>query len=145
MESNKLYANSLDTLYANKDMPAPARDAAMQNFLALRNAQANLPALLFGINLDLGAAHTQELGGTTPTGGTVTEPSQPPGTSYYTGPSPDRHADDLSPAGRHGAPAHTMTGYANGQPLGGPLVVSLGRNSCGSGGGSGNDPRSQIR
>jgi hypothetical protein len=51
VETNKQYAQSIDTLYANKDMPAPARDAAMQNFLALRNSQANLPALLFGQNL----------------------------------------------------------------------------------------------
>jgi hypothetical protein len=63
IESNKIYANSLDSLYANKDMPAPARDAAMQNFLALRNAQANLPAVLFGTNLDWG---TTPPAGTTP-------------------------------------------------------------------------------
>ena len=83
VESNKMYADSIDALYANKDMPAPARDAAMQNFLALRNAQANLPALLFGTNLNWPA-------GTAPAGaipGGVPEPINPASQDMYTGPS----------------------------------------------------------
>jgi hypothetical protein len=52
LQSNQIYSHSLDSLYANKDMPAPARDLAIQNFLALRNASANLPALIFGTNLN---------------------------------------------------------------------------------------------
>jgi hypothetical protein len=73
IESNKMYANSLDSLYANKDMPAPARDAAMQNFLALRNAQANLPAVLFGQNLSWPTSPT----GTPPPAGGTPAPAAP--------------------------------------------------------------------
>lgn len=63
LDSNRIYANSLDNLYANKDMPAPARDAAIQNMLALRNAGVNLPAIIFGTQLNWGTGPTPQGGG----------------------------------------------------------------------------------
>jgi hypothetical protein len=54
LQSNQIYAQSLGNLYANKDLPAPLRDQAMQNFLALRNANVDLPATLFGTTTNWG-------------------------------------------------------------------------------------------
>lgn len=73
LQSNQIYAHSLDQLYANKDIPAPARDAAMQNFLALRNSSANLPALIFGTQFSWPTTPTGTP--TTPTTGTPTTPA----------------------------------------------------------------------
>lgn len=48
---DQIYAQSISSLYANAEMPAPARDAAMQQFLALKNANLNLPAAIYGTGL----------------------------------------------------------------------------------------------
>ena len=84
LQSNQIYAQSLDRLYENKDMPAPARDAAMQNFLALRNSSANLPALIFGQQFNWPT--TPATGGTTgtTTGGTIPAPAPTPTTTPTT-------------------------------------------------------------
>lgn len=88
LQSNQIYAQSLASLYANENMPAPARDAAMQNFLALRNSGANLPALIFGENMSWPQG-TQPTGGTGGAPGTVALPA-PNSTTYpqYNGPGP---------------------------------------------------------
>lgn len=51
LAQDQIYAQSVSSLYANADMPAPARDAAIQQFQALKTSNLNLPAALLGINL----------------------------------------------------------------------------------------------
>jgi hypothetical protein len=48
---DQIYAQSVGNLYANKDIPAPARNQAIQMFTALKNSQVDLPSALFGIDL----------------------------------------------------------------------------------------------
>lgn len=84
LKSNQIYANSLDNLYNNENIPAPARDAAMQNFLALRNSTANLPALIFGSQFSW---PTGTGGTTTTTGGAALPPPTTNNSTYYNGPS----------------------------------------------------------
>lgn len=89
---DQLYAQSVSNLWANKDIPAPARDAAMQQFLALKNSGANLPTLLFGLNLSWGTPTTGTTTGGT-TGGTTTPTTttggMPPAPTLPSGTAPD--------------------------------------------------------
>ena len=82
LQSNQIYAQSLDRLYANNDMPAPARDEAMQNFLALRNSTANLPATLFGTQTSWSGGTAPETTGDQTAGGTGSVTNSDSGTAY---------------------------------------------------------------
>jgi hypothetical protein len=89
IESNKMYADSIDALYANENLPAPARDAAMQNLLALRNSSFNLPAAVFGREMNWPGATPAATGGATDglLAGQLPPPVSAPAGSYWTGPS----------------------------------------------------------
>jgi hypothetical protein len=56
MNINNQYQNSIDALWANKDMPAPARDAAIKQFTALRDANLNVAQAVYGARQDWGTA-----------------------------------------------------------------------------------------
>lgn len=51
LAQDQIYATAVSNLYANAEMPAPARDAAMNQFLTLKNSNLDLPAVLFGTDL----------------------------------------------------------------------------------------------
>jgi hypothetical protein len=90
IESNKMYADSIDALYANTNLPAPARDAAMQNLLALRNSSFNLPAAVFGREMNWpGATPAAATGGAPGAPGALPPPVTAPPGSYWSGPSYD--------------------------------------------------------
>lgn len=111
LAQDQIYAQSVGNLYANKDMPTPARDQAMSLFLALRNSNINMPAILFGTTTTWGGIPTGTPTGGTPTGTTPTGTFTPPagtGTgniNYYTGPS----ADDISAMWNDGIAGNART------------------------------------
>lgn len=73
LQEDQIYAQSVSNLYANEALPAPARDAAIQQFNALKNAGVNLPGTLFGLDLSWGAP--------TPPGTPAPTPTTPPPTT----------------------------------------------------------------
>lgn len=61
LQTNSQYTGALNNLYANKDMPAPARDEAIGQFSQIRNSAMqgiNLPAIEFGKTLSWGPTAT---------------------------------------------------------------------------------------
>lgn len=115
IETNKMYADSIDKLWANQDMPAPARQQAMDQILQLRNATLNMPAATFGRPM-VWAGGTGG-GGTGGTGDGVTAPVIP----QYNGPGPEEIAA-MRTNGQPGDAQAAATAYnawatANGQPL----------------------------
>lgn len=80
------HTRSLDSLYANKDMPAAARDQAIQQMTTIRNATIDLIRSTIGVPLSWG--------GTAPTTGTTAPATAAPAT---TAPAPTAPATYSSP------------------------------------------------
>jgi hypothetical protein len=119
LEIDKIYASTVSDLNANKDMPAPARDAAIQSALALRNSQINLPAAILGINLTWPTSAGGAAAGAAP--GAFTPPpaaTAAPG-SYWSGPPPDQILamfGDGKPGGMEMLRSYNSWAAANGVP-----------------------------
>jgi hypothetical protein len=77
LSQDQIYANSITNLYANENLPAPARDAAIQQLTALKNAGADMPAAVLGIQLNWGTPTAPLPPGVT-IPGTTPPPAAPP-------------------------------------------------------------------
>lgn len=98
---DQIYAQSVSNLYQNADMPAPTRDQAIQLFTALKDSNVNLPATLFGLDINWGTTQNPTIPTTTtPPPAPAPVPAPPPVftpptsttggyTGGYTGPVPN--------------------------------------------------------
>jgi len=122
--TTQMYATNMDNLWGNKDLPAPARDAAMKSLNELYNSTLNLPALTFGRQLAWSGG--QPTGGTGGTGLLGVPPPPPSGQGAYgdagwTGPSYEEilAMDNDGIKGNYNSNRTTYNAWAqaNGRPL----------------------------
>lgn len=86
---DQIYAQGVSALWQNADLPAPARNDAINQFTTLKNTGVDLPAALFGIDLSWGTTGTNPLAlppptpttqGSYPSTGTGSTTASPTGT-----------------------------------------------------------------
>lgn len=94
MQQNTNFASFLTNIYNNKDMPAPARDAAISYMVSVMNAGSDVPAGIYGVAMDwpggtpAGATPPEGLIGGTPAEPVAQPPPLTPESPGYTPPPP---------------------------------------------------------